>query len=374
MFTVCPKCALTLAVTTADLRVGQGYVRCGRCSNVFNALLTLSDEAGRPGGAAPGHAPIPPPPAEALPSPAASPLGQAPPPDVESAPELTGHDVTFVVDTEAASGDTGTETQEFRGSGTFETIVLEGEGITQTEEMVTEESVDTQIAEIAQQIAAANDGTAASAAVDFPAVEFTAVDFTAVDFRPDADVVAALAPPEPQPTHGLAWGLGAAGLLLLLALQSVHHWRNDLAVMPALNGPLTRSYAALGLGLTPRWDIGAYEVNQLGAESGTGAAGTINVRLSVMNRAERAQPTPVVRLTLLNRYGKRLAGRDVTPTEYLKSAAGNAFIAAGQRLDGQVAVLDPGPEASSFELDVCLPGPAGSLRCASDQPTTAAAR
>ena len=359
MFTLCPKCALTLAVTAADLRVGQGYVRCGRCSNVFNALLTLSEEAGRPGAAAPGHAPIAPPPAEALPSPAASPLAQAPPPDADSAPELTEHDVTFVVDTEAPPADTGTETREFRGSGTFETIVLEGEGITQTEEMVTEESVDTQIAEIAQQIAAANDGGAASAAVESGL---------------DADAVAAFAPPEPEPTHGLAWGLGAAGLLLLLAVQSVHHWRNDLAVTPALNGPLTRTYAALDLGLTPRWDLGAYEVNQLGAESGTGAAGAINVRLSVMNRAERAQPAPIVRLTLLNRYGKRLAARDLTPKEYLKSAAGEAFIAAGQRLDGQVAVLDPGPEASSFELDVCLPGPAGSLRCANDQPTTTAAR
>src|SRR5262249_49746231 len=44
MFTVCPKCALTLVVTAADLRVAQGYVRCGRCSNVFNALNALSDE------------------------------------------------------------------------------------------------------------------------------------------------------------------------------------------------------------------------------------------------------------------------------------------------------------------------------------------
>ena len=43
MYTVCPKCALTLAVTAADLRAGQGYVRCGRCANVFNALLALSD-------------------------------------------------------------------------------------------------------------------------------------------------------------------------------------------------------------------------------------------------------------------------------------------------------------------------------------------
>src|SRR5215469_1662040 len=44
MFTVCPKCALTLAVTATDLRVAQGYVRCGRCLNVFNALARLSEE------------------------------------------------------------------------------------------------------------------------------------------------------------------------------------------------------------------------------------------------------------------------------------------------------------------------------------------
>ncbi|HWG29120.1 MAG TPA: MJ0042-type zinc finger domain-containing protein, partial [Steroidobacteraceae bacterium] len=46
MYTVCPKCALTLVVTAADLRVAQGFVRCGRCSNVFNALARLSEERG----------------------------------------------------------------------------------------------------------------------------------------------------------------------------------------------------------------------------------------------------------------------------------------------------------------------------------------
>src|SRR5580658_10158206 len=51
MFTVCPKCTLTLAVTAEDLRAGQGYVRCGRCLNVFNALLALSEEANETEGA-----------------------------------------------------------------------------------------------------------------------------------------------------------------------------------------------------------------------------------------------------------------------------------------------------------------------------------
>src|SRR5476649_52128 len=57
MFTVCPKCMLTLAVTANDLRMGRGYVRCGRCANVFNALLALSEEPAQEAGASPEPTP-----------------------------------------------------------------------------------------------------------------------------------------------------------------------------------------------------------------------------------------------------------------------------------------------------------------------------
>src|SRR5690348_15265468 len=56
MFTVCPKCALTLVVSAADLRVAQGYVRCGRCSNVFNAIVGLSEDRSGGANAQPGTA------------------------------------------------------------------------------------------------------------------------------------------------------------------------------------------------------------------------------------------------------------------------------------------------------------------------------
>jgi predicted Zn finger-like uncharacterized protein len=356
MFTVCPKCALTLAVTTADLRIGQGYVRCGRCSNVFNALLTLSEEAGRPPSTAPRPAPQPPPPAEALPASSASPARDSPAPPAESAPQLTEHDVTFVVDTAAAVGTQGMETREYRDTGTFETIVLEGDAITQTEEFVPVESVERQFATIARQLATS--GNAGEAA---------AGDATAA-------ALAGLAPRERPRRNRMAWGLGAAAMSLLLGGQAVHHWRDELATLSALNRPLTRLYAALGAPLTPRWNLADYEVNQLGAQSQDGSGAAINVRLSVMNRAERAQPAPIVRLTLLDRYGKRLAARDLAPREYLQASPAGGFLAAGQRVDTQVAVRDPGPEASSFELDVCVPGPAGTLRCASDQGAGAASR
>src|SRR6185437_5996501 len=71
MFTLCPKCALTLAVTTADLRIAQGYVRCGRCLNVFNALARLSEE--RPAVPAPNASA----PAADAPAPDAGPAGSS---------------------------------------------------------------------------------------------------------------------------------------------------------------------------------------------------------------------------------------------------------------------------------------------------------
>ena len=77
MFTVCPKCALTLVVTAADLRVAQGYVRCGRGSSVFNALAQLSAERST---APAGESEAPPPEPEAEEPEAEEPVSASPAP------------------------------------------------------------------------------------------------------------------------------------------------------------------------------------------------------------------------------------------------------------------------------------------------------
>src|SRR5690606_12386711 len=38
-----PDCGTVFRVTAAELRVAGGFVRCGHCSTVFNALATLSE-------------------------------------------------------------------------------------------------------------------------------------------------------------------------------------------------------------------------------------------------------------------------------------------------------------------------------------------
>src|SRR5713226_8520076 len=89
MFTVCPKCALTLVVTAADLRVAQGYVRCGRCSNVFNALARLSEDRQAAAAAAQAQA-SPEPPGQDARASNAMPSASKPTPTSQQRPETSG--------------------------------------------------------------------------------------------------------------------------------------------------------------------------------------------------------------------------------------------------------------------------------------------
>lgn len=412
MFTVCPKCMLTLAVTAADLRMGQGYVRCGRCANVFNALLTLSEEPVEDHAA----------PATAADPASQSQIVRALRQDRESLEQVSAPAAPESPGSTAADqrggqpiGDEGiTNTSTFdQGTGTFETIVLEGEAITQTEEYVPEESVDSEIASLTRQLeanaqraaeatadttftpetatAAASGGEARTTAPSEPAGagpagshEAPAAGHPAQPGHPEhaetaggtagqgsvADASAEpFARPEPPPQRRWPWIGGSAALGLLLLLQIVHHWRDALAENAGLRAPLSRIYAALGMPLDPHWDLSAYDVRQQGAAADPSDGELVHVRLSLANHALRPQPLPLLRLTLLDRYGKRIARGELTPAQYWPGgAAPNRLLAHDERVDCDVAVRDPGAVSASFELDVCLRDAGGTLRCAGDAP------
>ncbi len=160
---------------------------------------------------------------------------------------------------------------------------------------------------------------------------------------------------------------GIALLAFLLVAQIVNHYRNDLAATPQFNKPITALYSALGVKLTPHWDLRAYDVRQLGASVDAESAGQIMVRASVKNGGRQAQPMPLLRVTLQDRFGNRIAARDVAPGSYLPRAIPAAsFLSAGQRIDAEMAFVDPGANAVGFEIDACLPAPAGGIACAND--------
>jgi predicted Zn finger-like uncharacterized protein len=381
MFTVCPKCALTLTVTAADLRIAQGFVRCGQCTNVFNALLALSDERQQttavhelatrqfePEGPAPEEAeredPVSTESASAAPAPAPAPeelepkevAPAEPVADDEYAIEQTSLEFNpaaanvaeIFVEPEMISDDEVT--------GTYESIVLHTQEPSPTDVQEPPPNPDDELNDQLKSLAARID----AARQNELAQTNTALKPLLVSFEPEARTV----PREPRP---LLWSAAVAALAVLLVLQALNHYRDDLAVHPRLHRPLTALYALLGVSLAPRWNLSAYEVHQLGASAATQNSGQLTVRASVRNDAEQPQPLPLLRVTLLDRFGNRLASRDVPPGAYLGgSAATAALLPPGERVDAQMAFVDPGKNAVGFEIDACLAAPSARVHCAND--------
>ena len=380
MFTVCPKCTLTLAVTADDLRTGQGYVRCGRCLNVFNALLALSEE--------PSDSEIQPGYSQADPASQSQITNALSSASASSSASISDSQRAGLTTEISSDGAIENESTLADGTGSFETIVLEGDAVMQTEEFAPQEALDNEIAALAERIsaqskqplgAANDDANAVNESADAPegpedAEGQPADDETsngaAVNEALDIESVS-LAPA--KPAHPRRWAAGAVLLFLLLAVQAVNHWRDALASAPAFSSSMTRLYAGLGVPLDPHWDLAAYDVRQQGAASDTSDSHLIRVRLSLANRATRSQPLPLLRLTLLDRYGKRIAARDLTPAEYWPHGKpAPSFLGHDERIDSEIAVRDPGADSASFELDVCLKNVRGAIHCAGDQPPTAA--
>lgn len=411
MFTVCPKCALTLAVTAADLRIAQGYVRCGRCLNVFNALARLSEE--RPAIPPPASAPEA---AGTLASPTAP---SSAPSATSTSPVPAAHPAPSVADEE-----TGEIEMELDAS-LIVTSVRPPASLEDTAESPSQAVEEPPAAnptpasavvpttapaalapageapapwapaasappaapapEIAPGAASAPAPAAASAAAEtarpgeartqsiivtpaasatdaVPHAEPAATEQTNTE-QPPADDAFELRPPRPR--AGLAWTLGAGALAIVLALQILNHYRDTLVTVPALRGPLSTLYAALGVKLAPHWNVQAYDVRQLGASVSGSASGEIIVRASVKNTASSAQPLPLLRVTLQDRFGNRIAARDVPPPDYLPSSvASSALLAAGSRVDATMVFVDPGPQAVGFEIDACLRRQSGEVACA----------
>ena len=509
MFTVCPKCALTLVVTAADLRVAQGYVRCGRCSSVFNALARLSDERQLAAAGGKPSAPSTPEPAEP-PQPAdLSPLDEAllqpeetgtsepdaaeePIPEgaLEFNPDTTDVGAVFVQPPpnpqwtaatgsfkamRAATQESNREVPEARSDepgGSQVDVEMDAAFLAEMLQERTPES-EPQQAEPQQaepqrtepqhaepkraepQQAApqepeprpappstqrpAQPPRAASPAAPPPArashgaaperqarkppggprrVPAPAVTSSrdasrhvsphtrppagasvrlrskaaheraprphteqtpkaaeqAPSASPDSSAaetsVAVARPVYRVPLERLgsgAWGALAALALLVLLAQIVNHYRDELAVNPRFSRPMTALYGSLGVQLMPHWDLRAYDVRQLGASADPAGTGLITVRASIKNAGHQAQPLPLLRVTLQDRFGNRIAARDVAPHFYVPhSMPDSSYLAGGQRIDAEMGFVDPGANAVGFEIDACLPASGGGVTCAND--------
>ena len=369
MYTTCPNCTLILALTANDLRVGQGYVRCGRCGRVFNALISLTEEQAQEtlsGATASGTTSQPLLEEPSPPKPASEPTPVAPAePDVFQFSETPPGGVKVI---------------ENRSTGTFETIVLEGDSYTQTEEMVDQSEVEQQLQQIADRIEAdelehvreslrmdALDAMEAGAddESDYESmgegdVEDVVMETSAVE-ELDADAMVG----NPRRVQWY-WTAGASAAALLLLLQVVHHSRQQLVAQEWAQPALTAVYSIFGVTLEPSWDLAAYDLRQLGGEATPESADHIVVRATLHNRATHSQPMPMIRVRLQDRFGNALATHSIEPQDYLRVPPPNRM-KPDQRMDVELNVEDPNRQAVGFELDACLPDAQRQLHCSNDQ-------
>ena len=159
------------------------------------------------------------------------------------------------------------------------------------------------------------------------------------------------------------WVAGVAALSLLLLLQMIHGARNDLVRSPTFGPIVAGAYSFFGVSLLAPTDLASYELRQWGAASDPNEADRLMLRASIVNRAAYAQPFPLLRLVLQDRFGGTLGMRDIGPADYLPGAGASGLLGPGERADALIRIVDPGADAVGFELDICLPAK-GGVRCA----------
>ncbi len=379
MYTRCPDCATVFRVTADSLRVAQGDVRCGVCSNTFNAIENLSEQAFRPDIDVDDDDDVPSPDdsmtVEELPGTenielAVEPTAAAD--DEDKAMEFHGDAVDveklFVVEGSKPPAD-------FDPAKVAASLTLGENDLDRTDEypilVLDEQDVPEEILVEAEPElpASAPSSSAISPRILIPdemrkRLAEEAAARTA--FETDLGQEEAHEQPRRWP-----WVAGVAAALLLFVAQVVHSQREDLVREPGIGPWLARAYVFVGAPLATPTDLAAYELRQWGATNDPMQPDRLMLRASIVNRAPYAQPMPLLRLALQDRFGSTLGVRDIAATDYLPGPGTPRLLESGQRADAEIRIVDPGKDAVGFEMDVCLPMD-GSIRCASQVAAAAA--
>ena len=361
LFTRCPDCDTTFRVTDDALKKANGQVRCGRCASVFNAYAERREEPGEPIADQPSQraaadTPAKEPKADAAAQPVSAEVAQR---SAAAAPQATPVEPAAPAESAMPNPPLG--------------IVAPGpheeprEPRPEPEDPLAALSVASVVAQLEQ--GAVDEDVDASQLLDLDAAQDKAI--------PPAQVEAVLetepigdwrhVPQESARRSGL-WSLGVAAALGALALQLVNHYRAELVKKPSVGSLVQSAYAALGVVVLPRWDVRQYQILDwvATAEPSSGGIGSLRITARIKNLGPEYQPYPDVNLRLKDRWEAAVGGRVFAPAEYL-AAAPRKLMAPGETARAQLELVDPGPDAYGFDLDVCVEVETHVLSCRNDK-------
>ncbi|MGW8367954.1 MAG: DUF3426 domain-containing protein [Gammaproteobacteria bacterium] len=393
LYTRCPECHTTFRITEVILHKADGQVRCGRCAHVFNAYESLrdalksadDDAAGAKGSTAAGEADG----LDEASDAAVETSDSAATPDADSTvtqdrqDQLAGHALEELLQ---ANPDLTGETPA-PSTPAPSAPAAEGQN---------EEAGQAHPPEAAAEAAAKSEAKASeNAAVESPGSSVRRAD---ADKDGEDEVSIGIDQPDTEDddaddkvtpraarelrlpdwwrdltdTHSphRTWTIGAAILGAILFAQLAHHYRAGLARMPVMGSFVAAVYGAFGSDMSRRYDLAQYDIvdSAAVAQPGAGERGWLLIEARVRNNGPRVQPYPHIFLTLEDRWQKNIAGRYFAPDEYLISPRGDSSqMNVGEAVDAQFIIVDPGPQASGFEVDICMQLDDG-FACAADMP------
>jgi predicted Zn finger-like uncharacterized protein len=327
--TRCTACGTVFRVVQDQLKVSEGWVRCGRCQEVFNALETLFDLDREPHAAAPA--------ATALPA-------DEPAPDVEA-----GFVANAAIESRMSTQfDTGTDDSATSSGGT-ENNPSDGAETDDSGDFADARfNVELIDADEAEQAAA---DAAAEAEEAMARAQAEAPEPRVDDAEPapeDEPVAVAVGPPEPpplddpvselptfvqsaeraarwrSPRRRLAVGGAAVALLAALALQVALQFHDALAARwPPLRAPLAALCEAADCRLAPPLTLQAVSVDGSGLARLPERVDVYRFSLVLRNHADHAVATPAVELSLTDASGRLLSRRVLWPADF-DGGAGSA--------------------------------------------------
>ncbi len=339
LLTRCPECDTTFRVTDETLKKASGQVRCGRCASVFNAYAELHDP-----NAKSFEAEIAP-----------RTLEPTPPPAAPFAPA----DVPVKSATADAAAD-------HIGTASAADVVAEAE--------VANVAADTAAIADAADAADAADDERPEAQIDAGAISATEVERVLSSNIGPPLPQSAYAWPVPRTNDGRSrtalWASAAVLALLVLIGQAAHHFRSDIVRHPTFGPLLTQLYAAFGSELEPTWNVRQYQIVDwvATAEPNARGLGSLKITARIRNRGPQRQPYPAVQLRLKDRWEEAVGSRLFTPAEYLpRDTPRGRLMSPGETTRAEIEVVDPGPDAYGFELDVCIEVEASLVTCGTDE-------
>ena len=313
LITCCPECETTFRISVGILEKAGGQVRCGRCAKIFDANVDLReiDETETE----------------------SKPVSEfkfelAPDPEVEAEEVQAEPEAAVVEHIELATDE------------------LEAEATEEESEAVEAES----------------DSELESIEVDDHALKTEEVETKAAE--PDW-----LAPMEDQsPRRIWPWTVGASVLCLTLAGQLIHQFRSELITVPTIGPALEQVYSLFGIEVLAPVDLNQFDLLDLTAlaEPASDEQGWLIIETRVQNKGPKVQAYPHIFVRLEDRWEDTVAGRYFSPQEYtVSTVSGFSRMNVGTTIDAQFIIMDPGPSATGFELELCARIVRG-FKCESD--------